>query len=252
MGGACTCGGRINDSLVFWSRLNIRKITFYEYLKLFEENKINWVKSACIENNFIIDISKCEKLNQLLDSPDFTEKERIFFLEKIKNFFSKQTDKLLFFTSLSFFTSIEDQNSKDQNKKKISKEEKEAKALIDELKNEPFKDNYDTIFDNLRKMAIKPHDHNDVTKTFIELVSEFTIDFLDIEPVIKKEKYSQYSQSIREKLFDRLQKKPKDKFYDYMFNIKNIKLITDDLNRIYLENLLGNRKNSDASYEKKK
>lgn len=244
MGGACVCNRQISESWLFWSRLNIRKITFQEYTKIFEEKRLDWLKCLNKKNEFSIEISECETLRDLLNSPDFSDKERIFFFEKLKKFISKQTDKLQFFTSLSFLTIIEPlkentnknfSSSNNNNKNKKFSLEEEAKNYIETLKKDTIQENFDIIFEQLLKMAIKKDEHYDVTKIFIELVSEFTIDFLHLEPRNKKDLTIEYSKEPREKLFLKLVEKPNKKFYEFMFNEKNVKMITDDLSKISQE-----------------
>jgi len=254
MGGACVCNNQIiNECSLFWSRVNIRKITFQEYVKIFADKRSEWLKCLNKNNEFTIEISECEILRDILNSPDFSDKERTFFFEKLKKFISKQQDKLLFFTSLSFFTLPGELQKKDSNNTKNESKNKkfclgeEAKNYIESLKVDTKKEDVDIISEQLLKMSIKRDEHNDVTKIFIELVSEFTVDLLNLEPRSRKELSFLYEQEVREILFSKLMEKPKKMFYEYMFNEKNVKFITDDLTKIYRESSSDSKKDMNES-----
>ena len=67
-------------------------------------------------------------------------------------------------------------------------------------------------------MAIKRNDHDDVTKFFIEFVTEFPLQFLYFDNKEVEEKLKIYSKENREKLFSRVKMLNNQRFYDYMFN----------------------------------
>lgn len=244
MGGLCGCFSSNNDIIGFWRTIELRKITFDTYQKIYEKNQRKWLASG--DNKRSVDIRKCDELFTLLDSPDFSEKQRLIYFDKLNDYINDQSDKLTFFTSLSFFTKLtteKDNKSKDQL----------ADNIIDNLKPKENIKEHEIIFSNLIRMAIKRSDHDDVTKFFIEFVTEFPLQFLIIDKKDIEERTQVYSLANRNKLFDQIKSMDNKKFYDYMFNRENVSLIHEDLMKIQMEGSTGgliNKKNSTDSKPK--
>jgi len=238
--GIC-CGNQIQyiDGSNIFEGSKIRRINFKEYIKIFDENKSNWIKTFELErrNDNTLDIKKFKNLYDLLDSPNFTDHQRLFFFSRLNKFLLKIPDLLIFLTSLSFFTKLE-------SKKTMRNNSLNAKTNLDNLLEGTVKDEYDLIKEDLLKMCIKKYDHDIVTKLFIEFVTEFTLDFIftEEESIAKAEKRKKFSNENREKLFLWLKKLSKEKFYSYLFDVKNIKKINQDLERLY-KNEEGEEKN---------
>lgn len=250
MGMACGCQHQYIDGSNVFEGLMIRKLYFREYIKIFEDNRSNWLKKFEFErkNENSFDIKKFKLLGDLLDSPNFSDHQREFFLSKINIFLSKIPDALIFFTSLSFFTKLE-------NVTKRKKNFLSRKITLNNILEEKVEDEYDFIRDNLLKLSIKQHDHDVVTKLFIEFVSEFTIDFIysEEDTIEKNEKKKKFSRENREKLFNWLKKMNNENLYLYLFDSKNVKKISQDLERLYEnENINDNNSNfkdkKDLSY----
>lgn len=246
MGGACICSNEIYESQVFWSGMNIRQMTFQEYLKIFEENKLDWITCSNSKNSAQLEIKNLSKLYPLLDSAELSEREREAYFNKLRNFIIKQNDKLIFFVCLAFFTSLREKQGKN-NQAKLTQNEEEAQNFI-KWKSQISPSKYDIVSQELMKMSIKKNDHHDVTRLFMQLVSEFTIDFLHIDDENKKEKFFDYSLENREELLFTLTNLPKETFYQYMFSDKNIKFITDDLKKISNQKKSAQHTNTDADY----
>lgn len=227
MGAVCGCGPEGKDISTFWRGFELRKITFDTFCKIYEKNQMNWLNSG--ENNRTVDLRKCEELNRLLFNPEFNEREKAVFFEKLNEFVNSQSDKLTFFTSLSFFTKL---NEDESHKNKSNEKE----MFIDSLRANERKKNFDIVFESLLKMAIKRNDHEDVTKLFIQLVSEFTVPFLFWEKKDKEYNLAIYTKENREKLFSQIKMYNLQKFYEYMFNKDNISIIHKDLCKIQMNN----------------
>jgi len=225
MGAVCACGPEKGDISSFWRGLELRKITFESYFRIYEKNQMNWLNSG--DNNHSIDLIKCNELNKLLHNSDFTATERETYIEKLNEFVNKQSDKLTFFTSLSFFTKLnnDDELQKDKTIEKHS--------FIESLRNIEKTKNFDFIFDSLLKMAIKKNEHEDVTKIFIELITVFPATFLYTNKKQLGEINSVYSTFNREQLFNQIKMYNKQKFYEYMFNKDNVSIIHNDLMKIH-------------------
>merc|ERR1712160_31753 len=123
----CGCNSSANDIIGFWKSIELRKISFDSYQKIFENNQRKWLSSG--ENKRSVDLRKCEELYPLLDSSDFTDKQRAVYFDKLNEYINEQSDKLTFFTSLAFFTRI----SKDQEMKNLEKTN-EAVNILDTIK----------------------------------------------------------------------------------------------------------------------
>lgn len=225
MGAVCTCGPEKGDISTFWKGMELRKITFENYCKIYEKNQINWLSS--VDENNCIDLRKCLELNKLLYNSDFTEAENNLFLEKLNEFANNQTDKLTFFTCLSFFAKLNEEEST-----KTKKTEKQS--YIETLRSNERSKNFDIVFDSLLKMAIKKNDHEDVTKLFIKLVTVFPVPFIYPSAKEQNEYSSIYSNQNRELLFRRIRMYNNQKFYEYMFNKNNVFVIHNDLMKIHL------------------
>lgn len=224
MGAVCGCGTDKGDIASFWRGMELRKITFEAYCKLFERNQMNWLSSG--DGNNHIDLSKCQELSKLLYNSDFTEAERKLFIVKLNEFVNSQSDKLTFFTCLSFFTKL-NEDEKPQQSKKIDK-----KSYIESLRNSERSKNFDIVFDALLNMAIKKNEHEEVTKLFIDLVTVFPLPFLFSDKREKDENFSVYSYPNREQLYNQIKIYNKQKFYEYMFNRENVSIIHNDLVKI--------------------
>jgi len=222
----CGCNSSANDIVGFWKSIELRKISFDAYQKIFEKNQRKWLSSG--ENKRSVDLRKCEELYPLLDSSDFTEKQRAVYFDKLNEYINEQSDKLTFFTSLAFFTRI----SKDQELKTSEK----AENILDSLKTAEKTKTHDHLYNNLIKMAIKRTDHDDVTKFFIEFVTEFPLQFVYVDKRELEEKMTIYSQNNRDKLFSQIKMMNNQRFYEYMFNKQNVMLIHDDLLKIQMDN----------------
>jgi hypothetical protein len=225
MGAVCGCGTDKGDIASFWRGMELRKITFQAYCKIFEKNQMNWLSSG--DGNNHINLRKCEELSKLLYNPDFTEAERKLFIDKLNEFVNSQSDKLIFFTCLSFFTKL-NEDEKPQQSKKIGK-----KSYIESLRNSERSKNFDIVFDELLNMAIKKNEHEDVTKLFIALATVFPLPFLYSDKKEKEENFSVYSYQHREQLFNQIKMYNKQKFYEYMFNKENVSIIHNDLVKIH-------------------
>lgn len=223
MGAMCGCNNQSNDIVGFWRNIELRNITFDAYQKIFEKNQRKWLSSG--ENKRSVDLRKCEELYPLLDSSDFSEKQRTVYFDKLNEYINEQSDKLTFFTSLAFFTRVTQEN--------VSKEQ--ANNLLDSLNTAEKPKIHEHLFSNLIKMAIKRNDHDDVTKFFIEFVTEFPLEFVTLEKKDMDEKLQIYSQANRDKLFSQIKMMNSQKFYDYMFNRENVSLIHNDLIKIHMD-----------------
>lgn len=223
MGAVCACGPERGDISTFWRGLELRKITFDAYCKIYEKNQINWLNSG--DNNHFINLRKCDELNKLLYNSDFTADERDLLIENLNEFVNKLSDKLTFFTCLSFFTILNEDNQKNKKSAKQS--------FIESLRSEERVKHFDIVFESLLKMAIKKNDHEDVTKLFIELVTVFPVNFLYTSLKAKEEILAVYSSHNREILFNQISRKNKKIFYEYMFNKDNVWLIHNDLMKIH-------------------
>ncbi len=223
--GACGCGQVDNNDIPsFWYRLELRKITFEAYCKIFEENQLNWFSSSDKNNN--VDLTKCAELNKLLDNPDFSESKRNLYFKKLNIFVNKQHDKLSFFTCLSFFTKLNEDENKP--KKKFDKNSYYLESLSISERSKKI----DLVSDALLNMAIKKNNHDEVTMLFLELVTEFPQPLFTLDKKEKEENLSVYSRVAREQLFSQINKYKKQKFYEYMFNKENIFIIHNDLIKI--------------------
>ena len=231
MGGLamCGCNSSANDIIGFWKSIELRKISFDSYQKLFEVNQRKWISSG--ENKRDVDLRKCDGLYTLLDSADFSDKQRIVYFNKLNEFVNEQTDKLTFFTSLAFFTRI----SKDQEVKALTKTSEQGLNILDNERGGKEANVSDHLYNNLIKMAIKRTDHDDVTRFFIEFVTEFPLEFVYVEKKVREEKEQVYSQGNRDKLFTQIKMMNNAKFYAYMFNKENVMLIHNDLLKIQVE-----------------
>lgn len=230
MGSSCGCQQQHTDGSNIFEGLRIRKIYFKEYLKIFNENKSNWIKTFEIERKkgILFNIKNFKILEYLLNSNTFSEHQSEFFSYKINIFLSKIPDALIFFTALSFFTKLENLNKK-------RKDSFSEKITLNDLINDNVKDEYDLIKEDLMKMCFKKYDHDAVTKMFIELVSEFTLDFIfsGEESIEKAEKRKRFDNENREKLFFWLKKMTNETFYSYIFDVKNVRNVNRDLERFY-------------------
>merc|ERR1712032_1377854 len=83
-------------------------------------------------------------------------------------------------------------------------------------------------------------DHDDVTKFFIEFVTEFPLQFVCSDKKEQEEKSQIYSQNNRDKLFSQIKMMNNQRFYEYMFNKENVMLIHEDLIKIQMESSGGN------------
>lgn len=227
--GVCQCGPVLKETQVFWAKINLRKTTFRDFMKTLDEKRIEWIKQGDD-----IDLRKCDKLNWLLDSTEFTATERTFYFNKLNEYVKRQSDKLMFFASLSFFTILDGHHSPNFKGAPPTN----ASALIDNIRGNVVKSNFDIIFDDLLRMAIKKDEHLDVTGTFIELVTEISIDFLNISAAMKEDKKMEFKNLNREELLRRLNLKTKDKLYEYLFNANNISMICNDLAKINMEKIV--------------
>jgi len=230
MGGVC-CGNESRDISTFWRGLELRKISFESFCKIYEKNQMNWLNSG--ENNRVVDLRKCQELNKLLVNNDMSIEERQHFTEKLNEFVNNQSDKLTFFTCLSFFTKLnEEQVSKNSSKAKQS----EKLDYIESLRNSERTKNFDIVFDTLLKMAIKKKDHEDVTKLFLQLVTEFPVPFLHGKQKDRDEKMALYCRENRDRLLAQLKMFNSQKFYDFMFNPENISVIHSEIVKIQSTN----------------
>lgn len=230
MGAICGCGQDNNDIASFWRGLELRKITFEKFCKIFENNQSNWLNSGG-DSKRMVDLKKCEELKSLLVNNELTENERTVFLDKLQNFVNRQSDKLTFFTCLGYFTKLhEDRNVNTSGDK--DKNKKPDHAYVEELKAKQKEESYDKIFETLLKLAIKKNDHDDVTKLFIELVTEIPISIIHSNKKEIEEKNILYSKVNRERLFNQLKSMNSKKFYEYMFDKDNISKIHADLVKI--------------------
>lgn len=220
MGGLCGCFSSNNDIIGFWRTIELRKITFDTYQKIYEKNQRKWLSSG--ENKRSVDLRKCEELYPLLDSSEFTDKQRTVYFDKLNEYINEQSDKLTFFTSLAFFTKLNREDTK------------QAENILDSIKEEKPKI-HDILFASLIKMAIKRTDHDDVTKFFIEFVTEFPLQFIYIDKRELEEKMQIYSQINRDKLFSQIKMMNNQRFYEYMFNKENVSLIHNDLLKIQMD-----------------
>jgi len=223
MGAAC-CGHDSKDISTFWRGLELRKISFDKFYQIYEKNQVNWLNSG--ENNRYINLRKCQELNRLLFNNELTPDQREIFLDKLNEFVNNLSDKLTFFACLSFFTQLNDDDASSKAKNK------EKENYLESLRVNERKKNFDIIFNSLLKLAIKKNDHDDVTKLFIQLVTEFTVPFLCSNKKELDEKLKIYSKNNRELLFKQLKMFNLQKFYEYMFSTNNISIIHEDLARI--------------------
>lgn len=228
----------IEGSFIF-ENLKIRNLTFNEYLKIFEENKSNWIKLFNTQRKHkSFQLENFPILGNLMDSNYFSEHQRIFFNKKINKFISNLPDALIFFTALSFFTKLD--KKKFTKKRKISMQEN---TNIDNLMQGVVKDEYDLIKDDLLSMCFKRNEHNSVTRLFIELVTEFTLDFIFSESDInEKESKENKQKNFKKKIFEEknrekfllwLEEMSNEKLYEYLFDVKNVIRINKDMERLY-------------------
>lgn len=225
MGAACSCGQESMDIVAFWRGLELRKITFEKFCKLLETNQGNWLNSGG-ENRRTIDLKNCEELKGLLINNELSEIEKNVFFEKLQIFVNRQHDKLTFFTCLAFFTQLyEDRSSAD-------KKPTPNQTYIQAIKNKEKEKSVDKIYETLLRLAIKKNDHDDVTKLFIELVTEIPVLIVHSSKKDIEEKNIIYSKANRDRLFAQLKSMSQNKFYEYMFNKDNISLIHNDLVKI--------------------
>lgn len=233
MGAICGCNGQSKDIIGFWKGIELRKITFEAYKRLYDTNQRKWLSSG--ESNRTVDIRKCDELYPLLNSSEFTEKQRTAYFDQLNNFINNQSDKLTFFTSLSFFTKI----NGEKDIKGDKNQEQKVMNLFDSMNfngdSSKQKNLNDLIFESLLKMAIKRSDHDDVTRFFLELVTVFPLQFLHEEGKAMEEKLQIYSEANRERLFNQIKLMNNQKFYEYMFNRENVSLIHNDLIKIQME-----------------
>ncbi len=222
--GAVCCGQETRDISTFWRGLELRKISFDQFYQIYEKNQVNWLNSG--ESSRLINLKKCKELNKLLFNSDLTVEQREVFMEKLNEFVNNLSDKLMFFACLSFFTQLRD----DENTFKAKKDAKES--YLDSLRMTERKKNFDIVFSSLLKLAIKRNDHDDVTKLFIQLVTEFAVPFLYTNKKDIEEKSKLFSKNNREELFKQLKMSNLQKFYEYMFSSSNIMNIHHDLLRI--------------------
>lgn len=228
MGAMCGCNTNNNDIVGFWRNMGLRNLTFDAYKKIYEKNQRKWLSSG--ENKRSVDITRCEELFPLLDSVDFTDKQRKLYFDGLNDYINELSDKLTFFTSLSFFTRV-NANEKDMNS------EQKAENILDSIKNNEEKPRvHDVLFGSLIKMAIKRNDHDDVTKFFIEFVTEFPLQFVYVDKKTIEEHMFVYSKDNRDKLFVKVKAMNTTKFYEYMFNRDNVSHIHNDLLKIHADN----------------
>lgn len=226
MGTISCCGNDSRDISTFWNGLELRKITFKTYIKIFEENQMNWLNSG--EHIRSINLEKCNELNKLLTNDDFTKNEQKIFIEKLNEFVNSLSDKLTFFTCLIFFTKItgHDNLALDDN---VNKSLSKRQSYIETLRNSEITQNFLIIFDSILKMAIKKKEHDDVTKLFIQIVTEFAVPFVYFNKKDRDEKKFIYCKDNREKLFKMLKNFHLQKLYEYLFHYDNVSLIHNDL-----------------------
>jgi hypothetical protein len=230
MGAMCGCNTNNNDIVGFWKNMGLRSLTFDAYKKIYEKNQRKWLSSG--ENKRSVDIKKCEELFPLLDSVDFTEKQRKLYFDGLNLYINDLSDKLTFFTSLAFFTKVSN-----ENEIKTLDEDRSAVNILDSIKNrEESPKIHDLLFSHLIKMAIKRNDHDDVTKFFIEFVTEFPLQFVYLDKREIEERMQVYSKDNRDKLFAKIKMMNSQRFYEYMFNRDNVSHINNDLLKIHSEN----------------
>lgn len=233
--GAVCCGNESRDIASFWRGLELRKISFERFCQIYEKNQMNWLNSG--ENNRVVDLRKCQELNTLLVSQDFSAEEKLIFLDKLNEFINSQSDKLTFFTSLSFFTKLNEDGEISKNSKS---KKNEKLSYIESLRANERTKNFDIVFDSLLKMAIKKKDHEDVTKLFLQLVTEFPVPFLHAGKKDRDEKLGLYCRENRDRLFAQLKMFNSQKFYEFMFNLENVSLVHNELVKIHAMNPLNN------------
>ena len=147
MGGMCGCNNVKNDIVGFWRNIGLRNLTFDAYKKIYEKNQRKWLSSG--ENKRSVDITKCDELFPLLDSIDFTEKQRKLYFDSLNQYINELSDKLTFFTSLSFFTRVTQEIE-------IKNHEK-AENILDSIKDsEERPKTYEVLFSNLIKHCKQP------------------------------------------------------------------------------------------------
>lgn len=234
----CNCNGYAEkDPNILWKSIGLRKISFDSYKKITDRNLRKWLQSG--DKKISVDLRKCEELFPLLNSVDFSEKERKIFFDSLNQFVNELTDKVTFFTALSFFTRLDSGKNllkeKEKLKEKEDEREKDNSNLINFLNKGELKNLSDVVNEILLRMAIKRNNHDEVTKLFLELVAEFPLDYLySNDRKIFEEKSLIYSGENREKLFYQLKFMNGNKFYEYMFNDENVSFILNDLEKIYL------------------
>jgi hypothetical protein len=230
MGAVCGCGNESRDISSFWRGLALRKITFKTYCKIYEDNKMKWMNYC--EDTRKIDLDKCNELSKLLVNDDFSKNENKIFIEILNEFINSQSGKLTFFTCLSFFTKLSGNDFasslSDYNKKPTTNQ-----TYIESLRSSESAENFEIVSYSLLEMAIKKKEHDDVTKLFIQLVSEFAVPFVYFAKKDRDEKLLVFSKENREKLFKQLKSFNSQKFYGYLFHEDNFALIYDDLVRIH-------------------
>jgi len=226
MGAACGCGQETRDISTFWRGLELRKITFEKYCQIYEKNQMNWLKSG--GNTRLIDLKNCNDLNILLENNELSPDNKKIFMDKLNDFVNSQSDKLTFFTCLSFFTKLGEEETSAKTAEKAK-----AQSVIESLRNKERAHNFSIVFESLLKMAIKKSEHEDVTKLFIQLVSEFPIPFVYSINKDREEAQAICSQDNREALFNKIKMYNLQKFYEFMYNKDNISLIQRELESIY-------------------
>ncbi len=176
--GAMCCINTTNNIENFWKNINLRNITFDSYQKIVVENQRDWLVSG--ESLRTVDVKNCNGLYALLDISELSEKQRILYFYKLNEYINDLPDKLTFFTSLAFFTKLSSEYF-------LNRDTKESSNVLDMYKNELTYVLYNSkgegnqiilhekIFSILIKMAIKKSDHDDVTKCFIDFVTEFPL-----------------------------------------------------------------------------
>ena len=231
MGAMCGCGNETKDISTFWRGLEIRKITFDQYITIFERNQKNWLSSG--DANRVVDIRKCNELFKLLHNNEFSEKERIVFFDRMNEFVNNQYDKLTFFTCLSFFTRL---NESELAKRSLTSSAPSAEQYIESLRTNERDKNFEIVFEHLLRLAIKKKDHEDVTKLFVQLITEVPLNFVYLSQREREEKSIIFSKENREILFNNLKGYPSKKFYEYIFSKDNVAHINNDLLKISSSN----------------
>jgi hypothetical protein len=238
--GAMCCVNTTNNIENFWKNVNLINQTFDSYQKIYYENKRKWLSSGgSVET---VDLKNCNELYDLLDISELSQNQRIFYFDKLNEYINNLPNKLTFFTSLAFFT-------KTTPKYEVYKSTFESTNVLETFKNEQSYVVYnlngeanqiilhEKIFSILIKMAKKKSDHDDVTKCFIDFVTEFPLQFIYEEIKDFQEKKKIYSIENRHKLFLNLKLLNNQEFYKYMFSRDNVCQIHNDLLKINSKDL---------------